>query len=217
MKKLLLLMGSALGRRRLRDLVLELIIERQQRDRIARSRSGAATCGSTINATGTIEPEEVVDVGAQVAGLIESFGTDPSDPSKPVSYGTRVEQGTVLARLDSALFQARVDQARGRVAKAKADIEQAQAKLRQAERELDRTKKLLARANARRRTGIRRRLGRTTSRPRPRWPSARASWSSPRPTSRRRRSTSATRRSARRSRGSSSTAASTSARRSSPA
>ncbi len=34
---------------------------------------------STINATGTLEPEEVVDVGAQVAGLIESFGTDPGE------------------------------------------------------------------------------------------------------------------------------------------
>jgi HlyD family secretion protein len=103
---------------------------------------------STIHATGTIEPEEVVDVGAQVAGRIESFGTDPRDPAKPVSYGTRVEQGTVLARLDSALFQARVDQARGSVAKAEADIDQARAKLRQAERELERAKKLKARGGA---------------------------------------------------------------------
>ena len=31
----------------------------------------------------------------------------------------------MLARLDDALFQARVDQARGRVAKAEADVEQA--------------------------------------------------------------------------------------------
>jgi HlyD family secretion protein len=101
--------------------------------------------GSTINTTGTIEPEEVVDVGAQVAGRIESFGSDPGDPSKTVGYGSRVEQGTVLARLDSALFQARLDQARGRVVKAEADIEQAQAKLRQADRELERCRKLKAR------------------------------------------------------------------------
>ena len=58
---------------------------------------------STINATGTIEPEEVVDVGAQVAGLIQGFGEDPNQPGKPISYGSRVEQGTVLARLDSAV------------------------------------------------------------------------------------------------------------------
>ena len=47
-----------------------------------------------------------------------------------------------------ALFQARLDQARGRVAKAEADIEQAQAKLRQAERELERCRKLQARGTA---------------------------------------------------------------------
>src|SRR5262249_46306896 len=102
---------------------------------------------STINATGTIEPEEVVDVGAQVIGRIESFGTDPCEPGKSVSYGSRVEQGTVLARLDSSLFQARVDQAKGGVAKAEADIEQAQAKLRQADRELERCRKLNARGS----------------------------------------------------------------------
>ncbi|HLN05846.1 MAG TPA: efflux RND transporter periplasmic adaptor subunit [Acidimicrobiales bacterium] len=104
--------------------------------------------GSTINTTGTIEPEEVVDVGAQVAGRIESFASDPGDPRKTISYGSRVEQGTVLARLEGALFQARLDQARGRVAKAEADIEQAQAKLRQVDRELERCRKLKARGTA---------------------------------------------------------------------
>ncbi|WP_165227152.1 efflux RND transporter periplasmic adaptor subunit [Aquisphaera insulae] len=102
---------------------------------------------TTINATGTIEPEEVVDVGAQVAGMIESFGSDPSDAAKPVSYGTRVEQGTVLARLDSSLFKARVEQAKGRVARDEADIAQARAKLGQAEREHERASKLKARGN----------------------------------------------------------------------
>ena len=32
---------------------------------------------ASITATGTVEPEEVVDVGAQVAGAIQSFGADP--------------------------------------------------------------------------------------------------------------------------------------------
>ena len=31
---------------------------------------------ATISATGTVEPEEVVDIGAQVAGRIVSFGKD---------------------------------------------------------------------------------------------------------------------------------------------
>src|SRR6516225_8168073 len=34
---------------------------------------------ATIAATGTVQPEEVIDVGAQVAGRIERFGLDLKD------------------------------------------------------------------------------------------------------------------------------------------
>lgn len=97
---------------------------------------------ATINATGTIEPEEVVDVGAQVAGEIVSFGPDPRDRGKPISYGCPVEKGTVLARLDDALFKARVDQARAQLLKAEAEVNQAESKLKQTERDLERNRKL---------------------------------------------------------------------------
>ena len=68
---------------------------------------------ATINATGTIEPEEVVDVGAQVNGQILKFGADPTDPTgkRLVDYCTPVEQGTVLAQIDPTIYQARLDQA----------------------------------------------------------------------------------------------------------
>ncbi len=97
---------------------------------------------STIQATGTIEPEEVVDVGAQIAGEILEFGKDPRDPARPISYGSPVEEGTVLARLDDAVLKARVDQSRASLAKAEADVELSQAKLKQAERERDRVRRL---------------------------------------------------------------------------
>lgn len=99
---------------------------------------------ATINATGTLEPEEVVDVGTQIAGEIQSFGRDTKDESKPISYGSLVEQGTVLAQLDDKLYLARVNQAKANVAKAEADIEQARVKARQTQRELARTNKLAA-------------------------------------------------------------------------
>ena len=44
---------------------------------------------ASIDATGTVEPEEVVDVGAQVAGMILAFGT--GQDGKPIDYGSEVE------------------------------------------------------------------------------------------------------------------------------
>ena len=67
---------------------------------------------ATIVATGTIEPEEVIDVGAQVAGQILSFGRDPANPKRTIDYGSSVEQGTVLARIDDSLYAPEVDIAR---------------------------------------------------------------------------------------------------------
>jgi HlyD family secretion protein len=91
---------------------------------------------------------EVVDVGAQVAGLIQSFGEDIRDESKSISYGSPVKEGTILARLDDALFKARVDQSRAQLDRAKADVQQAKASLWQAERELERSRNLRSRNGA---------------------------------------------------------------------
>jgi len=97
---------------------------------------------ATINSTGTLEPEEVVDVGAQIAGEILSFGKDPNDPARSISHGSPVDQGTVLARLDDKVYTARMNQAKASVAKSEADVEQAEVKARQTQRELDRVQRL---------------------------------------------------------------------------
>ena len=102
---------------------------------------------ATISATGTVEPEEVVDVGAQVAGKILSFGKDVA--GKMVDYGSMVEEGTILAQIDDALYaadaaqaKAQLEQAKAGVIRAEADLVQLQAKLVQAERDWNRAKKL---------------------------------------------------------------------------
>ncbi len=100
---------------------------------------------TTISATGTLEPEEVVDVGAQVAGEIISFGEDPGDRAKTISYGTKVDKGTVLAQLEDKLYKARVSQMRASLARDEADVQQAKAKLRQAERDMERNRKIQSR------------------------------------------------------------------------
>src|SRR5205823_5547526 len=65
---------------------------------------------ATISATGTIEPEEVIDIGAQVAGMIKNFGRDPRDSSKAIDYGSVVDEGTILAQIDDALYKAQAEQ-----------------------------------------------------------------------------------------------------------
>jgi HlyD family secretion protein len=100
---------------------------------------------STISATGTAEPEEVVDVGAQVVGRIKSLGLDPSDPQKKktIDYGSVVQEGTILALIDDAVYKAQVDQADAAVLKAKADLLQMQAKFEQTKQERKRAENLL--------------------------------------------------------------------------
>lgn len=88
-----------------------------------------------ITATGTLEPEEVVDVGAQVAGRIERLGADPRRAGKTIDYGSLVEQGTVLAQIDDAVYRAKVEQERANLQRAEADLLQLKAKLFQAERD----------------------------------------------------------------------------------
>src|SRR5579863_8436831 len=84
---------------------------------------------ATITATGTVEPEEVVDVGAQVSGTFLEFGKDKA--GKPIDYGSVVESNMLLAKIDTRLFQADVDLDTAVVASDKAGEAQAQANLEQ--------------------------------------------------------------------------------------
>jgi HlyD family secretion protein len=113
---------------------------------------------ATISATGTIEPVEVVDVGAQVAGLIRSFGQDKS--GNTIDYGSIVDEGTVLASIDGsvyaadlALARAQVEQDKAGELSAAANLEQLKARLIQAEADWKRAQelgrsKLLAQADS---------------------------------------------------------------------
>jgi HlyD family secretion protein len=101
----------------------------------------------TITATGTLEPEEVVDVGAQVAGQINSFGKDKN--GKTIDYGSVVEEDMILAKIDDSLYAADVDLAKAQIdqdkageVRASADLEQMKAKLTQADADWNRAQKL---------------------------------------------------------------------------
>ncbi|MDD3581653.1 MAG: efflux RND transporter periplasmic adaptor subunit [Desulfobacca sp.] len=90
---------------------------------------GQGDLRAVISATGTVEPEEVIDVGAQVAGKIVAFGQDKD--GQPVDYGSLVEVGTVLAQIDDALYAAEAAQARAGLQHAKSDLQSVRANLKQ--------------------------------------------------------------------------------------
>jgi HlyD family secretion protein len=98
----------------------------------------------TTNATGTLEPEEVVDVGAQVLGMIKHFGANPEDPSQTIDYGTHVEKDSVLAQIDDTLYKSQVAAAQANLQRAEADLEQLRARHRQASRDWERARRLQA-------------------------------------------------------------------------
>jgi HlyD family secretion protein len=102
---------------------------------------------ATISASGTLEPVAVVDVGAQVAGQIISFGTDTD--GKTIDYRSVVEKGAVLAKIDTSVYDAalavanaQLVQAQAGVLSAAANLEQSKAKFVQAEAEWNRAQSL---------------------------------------------------------------------------
>ncbi|MGO9112788.1 MAG: efflux RND transporter periplasmic adaptor subunit [Thermoguttaceae bacterium] len=88
----------------------------------------------TIEATGSLEPEQVVDIGSQVNGLITELKVD---------YGSEVEKGTVLATIDETLYKAAVDQNSATVNSAKANLLLAKANLVLAQANLRRDDQLI--------------------------------------------------------------------------
>ena len=101
----------------------------------------------SISATGTVEPEEVIDIGAQIAGQILAFGKDKKN--KSIDYGSVVEEGMVLAKIDDSLYaadeasaEAQVSQDKASLQHAEADIGQLKAKVYQAQRDWERAQKL---------------------------------------------------------------------------
>jgi HlyD family secretion protein len=111
---------------------------------------------ATVGSTGTLQPRELVDVGAQVVGRIVSIGKDPHTKSGIVDWGSEVEgpvldkdgnvikPGTVLAQIDDSLYGAQVKSAEAAVKSAQADFEVKKAQLGQTTGDWGRAQKLFA-------------------------------------------------------------------------
>jgi HlyD family secretion protein len=82
---------------------------------------------AAITATGTVNAVKTVQVGSQVSGNIMALYAD---------FNTKVKQGQLVARIDPAIFQARVDQTRAAQDSAKASVVSARAAIKKAESDI---------------------------------------------------------------------------------
>jgi HlyD family secretion protein len=83
----------------------------------------------TVTATGNLEPTNQVDVGSEVSGTVKSVAVD---------YNDFVKAGQVLARLDTTMLEAQVNQSRSAVDSSRANLLLAQASLLEAKSAMDR-------------------------------------------------------------------------------
>jgi HlyD family secretion protein len=86
-----------------------------------------------VSASGTLSGLRTVQVGSQVSGRIAELSADFNDT---------VKKGQLLARLDTQVFKAAVQQSRASAAVARSNVVKAQAQLAQAESQLARARKL---------------------------------------------------------------------------
>jgi HlyD family secretion protein len=92
---------------------------------------------STVTASGTVNPVTTVQVGTYVSGPIKAIYAD---------FNSRVSQGQIVAKIDPAPFQVKVQSAAAAVANAKAKVLKAQADLALKKLTYERNQQLLDRA-----------------------------------------------------------------------
>ena len=71
------------------------------------------TITQIVEATGTIEPVNTVDIGSQVSGMINDIYVD---------YNSEVKKGQLLAQIDTSLFEAQLNQSKANIDNAKATL-----------------------------------------------------------------------------------------------
>lgn len=94
------------------------------------------TITETADASGTIEPVNTVEIGAQVSGMISRIFVD---------YNSEVKKGQVLAQIDTSLFEAQLQQAEANIKNAQASLAKNQAQLDYDTKTYNRYKNLYAR------------------------------------------------------------------------
>ncbi|MBF0592181.1 MAG: efflux RND transporter periplasmic adaptor subunit [Nitrospirae bacterium] len=111
----------------------------RNKEKVSRFRTEKVVKGditSTVTSSGTLNAVTMVNVGAQVSGIIQALYVDFNSP---------VKKGQLIAQIDPALFVAQVDQAKANLYNAKANVKKAEVTVIDTKRTLGRNDELLRR------------------------------------------------------------------------
>ena len=89
-----------------------------------------------VQATGTLQAVETVQVGTQVSGVVAALYAD---------FNSIVKKGQVVAKLDAQLIQTQIEQQQANVARAEAELERVNVTVADAQQKLDRARQLAER------------------------------------------------------------------------
>jgi HlyD family secretion protein len=110
-----------------------VIRERRSRTEVETGKVERFDLTQVVTASGEVRPRRYVNVGTNVSGRIVEL---------PVKEGDTVEEGQVLARIDSERYEAGERQSRAAVAAARAELQRAEADLEGSRLAFERTKQM---------------------------------------------------------------------------
>lgn len=114
--------------------VFWLLNNKEEKQNAASVKVTVGDIENLITATGSLEPLDYVDVGAQVTGQLENLLVD---------VGDQVEKGDLLAEIDATVYIAKVDATRAQLSNQNALLEDRHAQLTLAELKYQRAKNLV--------------------------------------------------------------------------
>ncbi len=97
-----------------------MVIKKSDKVKYVKEPVQKRTITQIVEATGTIEPINTVDIGSQVSGMINEIYVD---------YNSEVEKGQLLAQIDTSLFEAQLKQSKANIDNARATLAKNQAVL----------------------------------------------------------------------------------------
>lgn len=114
--------------------IMAIIPKKATKQQIKTAEIRKHNLSQTVEASGTVNPVQSVDIGSQVSGRIYKLYVD---------YNSKVKKGQLLAEIDPALFQASVDKARADLNNAKANYNKVLAQVKYKKSNYERYSRLL--------------------------------------------------------------------------